>query len=179
MLLSFVFLQYRSSKPHIAELVKLPNTNYYRNIRRFPNGEVNDNYLIVRLDDQLYFANSDYFKETLYRLLEKRITPPSYIIIQSANMHNIDSTGLYILEDIFIDLKEKNIEILFTDLIGPVRDILTRVGFMQKTGNDHQFMNIQDALTYIDSSNKDVNKSQKHSLQYNERKFSFFRKFFK
>lgn len=176
-LLSFVFLQYRSSKPHIAELVKIPNTNYYRNINRFPEGEENEVYLIIRLDDQLYFANSDYFKEVVYRLLEKRKKSPKYIILHANNIHNIDSSGLYTLENLYWDLKNKDIEILFSGMIGPVRDILTRSGFMEIMTNDHQFMNIDDAIHYIKhSSAEKLNFSKNHVFQFNERKFNLRKK---
>ena len=35
-LLSFIFMLYYSSRPHVAELVNIPGTEYYRNYERFP-----------------------------------------------------------------------------------------------------------------------------------------------
>ena len=173
-ILSFVFLQYKSSKPHVAELIKIPNTNYYRNINRFPNGKVDDRYIVIRFDDQLFFGNSDFFKESVYRLLENRKTPPSYVIIHATNIHNIDSTALHMLEDLYEELALNNIEILFTAMIGPVRDVLKRSGFMNQIGNTHQFMNIQDAVKYLISNKLDEEKVSNHVMQYNERRFFFF-----
>jgi len=170
-LLSFVFLQYKSSKPHIAELVQIPETNYYRNINRFPNGIENKSYLILRFDDQLYFGNADYFKESIYRLLEKRKETPAYLIIHATNIHNIDSSGLHTLEDLYKELDEKGIRILFSAMIGPVRDVLMRSGFMNEIGETNQFMSIVDAVNYINSSDVRNVVSQNHVLQYNERRF--------
>ena len=175
-LLSFVFLQYKSSKPHIAELVKIPNTNYYRNLNRFPNGIENKDYLILRFDDQLYFGNASYFKETVYRLLEKREELPAYLIIHATNIHNVDSTGLHTLEDLCKELHEKGIEILFSAMIGPVRDVLMRSGFTNQIGKTNQFMSILDAIAYINSSERKQTNSQNHVLQYNERRFFITKK---
>ncbi|WP_010522636.1 SulP family inorganic anion transporter [Aquimarina agarivorans] len=171
-LLSFIFLQYRSAKPHIAELVKIPETNYYRNLNRFPNGISNPNYLIIRFDDQLYFGNADYFKESIYRLMEKRSVTPKYIILHATNIHAIDSSGLHTLEDLYRELTEKNIEVLFSGMIGPVRDILTRSGFIETLGAARQFMNINDTIQYIDESNDTVTNDKALTMQFNERKFS-------
>lgn len=175
-LLSFVFLQYKSSKPHIAELVQIPETNYYRNINRFPNGVENKDYLILRFDDQLYFGNADYFKESIYRLLEKRKTPPAYLVIHATNIHNIDSSGLHTLEDLYKELEKKGINILFTAMIGPVRDVLMRSGFMDEIKEENQFMSIVDAVNYINSSELKNTTSQNHVLQYNERRFLIIKK---
>lgn len=175
-LLSFIFLQYQSSKPHIAELVKIPETNYYRNLKRFPDGAESENYLILRFDDQLYFGNADYFKESIYRLLEKRKSPPSYLIIHASNIHNIDSSGLHMLEDLYRELSEKGVEILFTAMIGPVRDVLMRSGFMNQLGKAHQFMSISDAVSHINTKEIKTTQFQNHVMQYNERRFVFLKK---
>lgn len=175
-LLSFIFLQYKSSKPHIAELVKIPETNYYRNLKRFPNGFESKNYLILRFDDQLYFGNADYFKESIYGLLEKRQLLPSYLIIHAANIHNIDSSGLHILEDLYKELSDKGVEILFTAMIGPVRDVLMRSGFMSQLGKAHQFMSITDAVNYINTKEVKTTQFQNHVMQYNARRFVFLNK---
>ena len=175
-LLSFVFLQYKSSKPHIAELVKIPSTNYYRNINRFPNGAEDVRYIVLRFDDQLFFGNSDYFKESIYKLIEKRTVQPSYLIIHATNIHNIDSTGLHMIEDLYRELNEKQIEILFTAMIGPVRDVLMRSGFMSHIGNTRQFMSIMDAVSYINTAQLKSNQIENHVMQYNERRFSLIKK---
>jgi len=175
-LLSFVFQQYQSSKPHIAELVNIPNSNYYRNIKRFPEGIESKDYLILRFDDQLYFGNADYFKESMYYYLEKRSELPPFLILHATNIHTIDSTGLHILEDLYNELESKGVEILFTGMIGPVRDILTRSGFMKRLGASHQFMNITDAVNYINTNQSKRGANLSHVLQFNERRFVLIRK---
>lgn len=150
-LISFVFIQYYSSRPHIAELVNIPNTVYFRNIKRFPHATQDKDYLIIRFDNQLYFANSNFFKEQILEILSTRISNPKSLILHTANMHNIDTTGLQSLRDLQNHLVKQEINLLITASIGPVRDMMQRSGFMDELGKDHFFMNITDAITYCKS----------------------------
>ena len=68
-------------------------------------------------------------------------------------------------------MDEKGIRILFSAMIGPVRDVLMRSGFMNEIGETNQFMSIVDAVNYINSSDVKNIVSQNHVLQYNERRF--------
>lgn len=168
-ILSYIFLQYFSSRPHVAELVKIPNTSYYRNINRFPNAERSDKRLIMRFDDQLYFANTVYFKDSVAALLEKREEYPSFLILDMTNMHDIDSTGLHVLEDVHRFLKELGVQLMFSGTIGPVRDFLKRSGFTDMIGAHHYFMNIKDAVAYSEGRQFPQNSVQA-ALQYNQKR---------
>jgi len=163
--LSFIFVQYYSSRPHIAELVRIPGTEYFRNINRFPEAPQSQDYLIIRFDNQLYFGNTAYFKDAVFSALECRASPPRYLILNSTNMHDVDSTGLHVLQDIQSHLQRSNIQLLFTGVIGPVRDFLKRSGFTDDLGIEHYFMNMTDAINYTEKGiplpNKEV------ALQYN------------
>ncbi len=175
-LLSFAIFQYKSANPHVAELVKLPNTNYYRNINRFPEGEQVNDYSILRFDDQLYFGNASYFKEVIFAHIDKKEPKPKFIILHANNIHNIDSSGIYALEDIQEELTKKEITILFSGLIGPVRDILIRADFFSKDHASKQFMNISDAVNYANTQQDNNPETSSLITQHNDRRFISFRK---
>lgn len=170
-LLSFIFVQYYSSRPHIAELVNIPGTPYYRNINRFPNAIQSLDYLIIRFDNQLYFANSGYFKDTIQQYLEKRTPLPKFLILDNTNMHDIDSTGLHVLEDICQYLEGMEIQLLMVGTIGPVRDFLKRSGFTDKLGVDHYYLTISDAVGYAENrtEHQEVHKA---AVQFNKKRKS-------
>lgn len=177
-MLSFILLQYRSAKPHVAELVKIGGTSYYRNINRFTDGVQDQRFAIIRFDDQLYFGNAAYFKDSIYKILNKRKEKPAYLILHATNIHSIDSTGLFYLEGLNKELKESNIELLFTATIGPVRDILMRSGTKDAMLPSKQFMSIEDALEYIETRKKTDSNKDDLSLQFNKDK-SFLSRIFK
>ncbi len=171
-LLSFVFLQYYSARPHIAELVNIPETEYYRNINRFPDAVQSELYLIIRFDNQLYFGNSGYFKDAILGFVSKRDKVPKFLILDNTNMHDIDSTGLHVLEDIQQYLEGLNVQLLMVGTIGPVRDFMKRSGFTDKLGVDHYFLTITDAVDYADNK-KVVKESHSAAVQFNKKRRSF------
>lgn len=168
-ILSFIFLQYYSSRPHVAELVNIPDTVYYRNIERFPDAQQSDKYLIIRFDDQLYFGNASYFKDSILSHIQERSPKPEFLILDTTNVHDIDSTGLHILEDICLYLEELEIQLLVSGTIGPVRDFLKRSGFTDKLGMDHYFMTITDAVAFAEQKT-DYAKGKEVASQFNTRR---------
>lgn len=171
-LLSFVFLQYYSARPHIAELVNIPGTEYYRNINRFPDALQSPEYLIIRFDNQLYFGNSSYFKDTILEYISNRKPTPKFLILDNTNMHNMDSTGLHVLEDIHQYLDTLGMQLLMVGTIGPVRDFLKRSGFTDKLGIDHYYLTITDAVDYAENRTKHT-QMHEAAIQFNTKRRSF------
>lgn len=171
-LLSFVFLQYYSARPHIAELVNIPGTEYYRNINRFPDALQSPEYLIIRFDNQLYFGNSSYFKDTILEYISNRKPTPKFLILDNTNMHDMDSTGLHVLEDIHQYLDTLGMQLLMVGTIGPVRDFLKRSGFTDKLGIDHYYLTITDAVDYAENRTKHT-QMHEAAIQFNTKRRSF------
>ncbi|HMT13975.1 MAG TPA: SulP family inorganic anion transporter, partial [Aestuariivirga sp.] len=63
-LVSIAMLLYRASRPHMATVGLVPNTEHFRNVKRH---EVitSDKVLSVRVDESLFFANARYLEEQL------------------------------------------------------------------------------------------------------------------
>lgn len=143
--LSLLTVLYRSSKPHLAVLGKLPGTQFYRNIKRFQEAQQSDEILIIRFDDQLYFGNASYFKENIKRLVGEKGPRLRLLIMDASSMHDIDSTGMQALEDIYNYLKERKISLNLCGVIGPVRDMLFRVDLIESFGKENFFMYVHNA----------------------------------
>jgi len=146
--LSILMVLYRSSRPHLAVLGKLPQTRSYRNVNRFENAEQPDDVLVVRFDDQLYFGNADFFKDSIKGLAKEKGAPLQLIVIDCSSIHEIDSTGLHALEQLLSHFREMKIDVYFARFIGPVRDKILKTGLMEKIGMENQFLQVQDAVDY-------------------------------
>lgn len=144
--LSLVMVVYRSTRPHVAVLGRLPGTNTYRNIKRFPQIIQHDDLLIIRFDSQLYFANVEYFKEILQRLEEEKEAPLKSVIIDAASMSSIDASGIHALKEVIDDYKKRGITLYLTGVIGPVRDLLKRADITHDLGEEHFFLDISEAV---------------------------------
>ncbi|OHX64977.1 SulP family inorganic anion transporter [Flammeovirga pacifica] len=155
MILSLLLLVKRTAKPHIAVLAKLKGSTEYRNTKRFDDVEERQDILIIRQDAQLYFANSNYFSEKVKNEVKKK-TDIKVLVLHFGSVSNIDSTALSVLEDLVYDLKQEGIRTYFTDVIGPVRDFLTRVGLMHRLGKDHFFLDVQSAIDFYDQKGNQI-----------------------
>ncbi len=156
-ILSLAMVIYRTTRPHYAVLGRIPNTSIYKNIDRFSDLEKREDLLIVRFDAQLYFANISFFKEMIDELATKQGKNLKAIIINAESINRVDSSALHLLEDLLREYRSRGIEMLFTNVIGPVRDAFSRSHLIEKIGKQNFFMNIADAVEYFDSkANKEV-----------------------
>lgn len=163
--LSLGMLIYRSTKPHIAILGKIPNTHFYRNIKRFEGLlEINPAILIVRFDAQLFFANVQYFKDQLEDFVNEKGTGLKLIIIDGESINTIDSSGIYMFNDVISKYHNQQIEIALTGMKGPVRDVLEKSGVMKKISYENCFMSIQQAVDAFE----DKEKNKELELKYFE-----------
>ena len=152
--LSLGLVIHRSVYPHLAELGKLSDTNYYRNLSRFPEATERKDALIFRFDSELYFANINYFKVRLEQMIARKGDDLKVIILNAQSIYALDSSAVKGLEEIVEGCKNQGIEFYMTEVIGPVRDMLRKTGLFDKIGEDHFRMRIQDALDYFDTHEK-------------------------
>lgn len=162
--LSIGLLIHRSVYPHLAELGKLPDTNYYRNLSRFPEAIERKDALVFRFDSELYFANINYFKERLEQMIERKGPDLKVIVLNAQSIYSIDSSAVRGLEEIVNDCQSKGIAFYMTEVIGPVRDKLRLTGLLDKIGEGHFKMRCQDAL---DSFDKNEKSSHSYAIQTN------------
>jgi SulP family sulfate permease len=148
--LSLAMVVFRTTRPHIAELGKVPGSHFYRNVERFENLDQRAELLIMRFDAQLYFANINFFKDNLHRLSQKKGDTLKLIIIDCEAMNNMDSSAVHAVEDLMDDYGSRGIEVVFSGVKGPIRDALEKGHLTGKIGEDHFFMSIQEAVDCYD-----------------------------
>ncbi len=149
-ILSIILVIHRSAYPHIARLGKLPDTNYYRNLDRFKEAIDREDALVFRFDAQLYFANVQYFKDNLERMMLAKGEGLRVIVINAQSINDLDSSAVKVLAEIIEYCKKTGIAFYLTEVIGPVRDVLKRTSLLDKIGYDHIHMRVGDALEHFD-----------------------------
>ncbi len=165
--ISILVAMYRSSRPHIPVLGRLPGTTAYRNIERFKDIIQLDSILIIRFDNQLYFANILYFKEKVKELINKRENKPKVLLLDASSIHDMDSSGLHTLEEIHDFLEQHKIIFGLSGAIGPIRDLLSKSGLMDLIGKENQFVNIHSAVQYYHAENEDQQQWVEGAIQNN------------
>lgn len=164
--LSLGYIIYQTTRPHVAVLGKIPNTTHYKNVDRFKHLEQRDDILVIRFDARLYFANSNFFKNTIEEKMAKKGKSLKYLVIDADSMNGIDSSGLHALEEIIDDSTDMGVQIFFTGVKGPMRDMFHKAGITEKIGKENFFFQIHHAVENIDNLAK--NEYLDYTLQTND-----------
>ena len=168
-LLSLLLMVYRTSKPHFAVLSKIKDSDYYKNITRFGDEVIlRDDLLIVRFDSQLYFANSDYFKNQLYKYMDDKGDNLKGVILNAEAINYIDSTATRMLTKVIKKIRQDGIQFYIAGAIGPTRDIIFRSGISKVLPKEFLFVKIKEAVAYFDDPENASVIHEKVAYQRNE-----------
>jgi SulP family sulfate permease len=159
MVLSLLAVIYKASRPHIAVLAKVPGTNHYRNIERFSNLEKREDLIIIRIDGPIYFANVDFIKKKIEKILDVKKNTVKSIILNMESVTSLDSSGAHELEEWINTWKTAGIQTSISGTRGPIRDILHTWGIIHHLGDQHVFTDDATAVDFFD------NKIQPESIQ--------------
>ena len=151
-ILSLIMVIFRTTRPHIARLGRIPDTPHFRNLDRFPELEDRSDVLILRFDAQLYFANTNYFKESIHQLVDEKGDTLQALILNAESINYLDSSAGHALEELVSELRSKNVTLLMAGVKGPVRDALAKAGLTTKIGEKRFFLDIVEAIEYVDAN---------------------------
>ncbi len=144
--LSILNVLYRSSKPNIVILGNIPGTTYYRNINRFEEAKQIEGKLIIRFENQIYFGNATYFKESIRKLVKEHPDEIKEFLLDAKSIHYIDSSGLKALNEINTYLENRGTHFTICGAVGVVRDQLENSGFLEMIGEDRHFIYLHHAI---------------------------------
>jgi len=153
--LSLIVLIFRTSRPYVAELGKVPNSNFYRNKNRFEEVIIESDILIFRFDAQLFYANSSFFRAKLAEMVHKKGTALKLIVLDAESVNRVDSTGVEMLKERIKYYQKKDITFFFVGVKGPVRDDLFRSGILSIIEINHFFMRVNDAVKFYKTGDRE------------------------
>ncbi|MFD2203056.1 SulP family inorganic anion transporter [Shivajiella indica] len=171
MVLSLLVVIYRASRPHMAQLGRVPGTNIFRNVKRFKNLIESDDLLIIRVDGPIYFANVEFIKDKVDKWLSNKPKKVRMIVFNMESVTNIDSTGAHELNEWITSWRKSGIDVCMSSIKGPVRDVLNRWGILENVGNDHVFLDDNSAVSAFENEiNLDLlEKYSPYALQTNQK----------
>lgn len=161
--LSLVVLIFRTSRPYVTELGKVPNSDFYRNKNRFKEVIIHDEILVFRFDAQLFYANSSYFRDKLDEMTEEKGKALKLIVLDAESINRVDSTGIEMLKERIRYYNKRGIQFYFAGVKGPVRDAFFRGGLLDVASLDHFFMRANGAVNFYKTGD---NQNQKKYAQY-------------
>ena len=152
--LSLIILIFRTSRPHVAELGKVPDSNFYKNKQRFEEVVIEEDILVFRFDAQLFYANASYFRDRLDFLMDKKGSALKLIVLDAESINRVDSTGLEMLIECIRFCQKKGILFYLSGVKGPVRDNLFKTGILEIIDLEHFFMRSNEAVIFYKTGDR-------------------------
>jgi SulP family sulfate permease len=127
-LVSILVHLYKSSRPHVAIVGEVPGTEHFRNEQRHQ-VVTHPHILSLRVDESLYFANTRFLEDLVYKEVSER-PALKHIILMCSAVNEIDLSALESLEAINSRLGDLGIKLHMSEVKGPVMDALRRSHFL-------------------------------------------------
>ncbi|CAD6555201.1 SulP family inorganic anion transporter [Paraburkholderia sabiae] len=142
-LMAFVW---RAWRPYDAVLGRVSGRKGYHDITRHPEARTIPGLVLYRWDAPLFFANADIFRDHVQHAIETAATPARWVVVAAEPITDVDVTASDILRDFHASLRERQIELCFAEMKGPVKDILRRYGLFDVMGEERFFPTIGVAV---------------------------------
>ncbi|MEH6404760.1 MAG: sulfate permease [Sneathiella sp.] len=143
-LISLVLHFWRSSRPHIAIVGQVDDTEHFRNIKRHE-VKTYPHLLALRIDENLFFANATFLENYVLGKLADDTQITDVLLICSA-INSIDGSALHSLEMMQMELAASKVELHLAEVKGPVMDRLKETHFFKNQQNSHVFLSTHDAF---------------------------------
>mgnify|MGYP001026943487 CR=1 FL=1 len=146
-LLSVLLYVWRTGHPNIAVVGRLPHSTEFRSIARHK-VETWPDILLVRVDENLYFANVGHVQDMITREFQKRPGIKHLVLVMSG-VGFVDSSALYSLQMAAENLRASGVTIHLADVKGPVMDRLRRTKIFEQLAPGQVFPTPQVAVTAL------------------------------
>lgn len=132
--LSIAFFVRTSSRPHVAIVGRIPNTEHFRSARRY-DVETFSHVAAIRIDENVYFANANQVENKLLKIVQRRPGTKHLLLVMSA-VNMIDVSGLELFYRINQNLEAMGIKLHLSEVKGPVMEQFEATDFiMRLTGS--------------------------------------------
>lgn len=121
---------YKSSRPHVAIVGEVPGTEHFRNVLRHQ-VITHPHILSLRVDESLYFANTRYLEDLIYKEVSER-PALRHVVLMCSAVNEIDLSALESLEAINSRLGDLGVKLHLSEVKGPVMDALKRSHFLHE-----------------------------------------------
>ncbi|MDH0032071.1 MULTISPECIES: sulfate permease [unclassified Acinetobacter] len=121
-ILTFILLLWRISRPHIAVIGLVEGTQHFRNVSRY-DVLTAETIASFRIDENLNFLNAHMLKG--YIITELSHNPQiQHVVINCSSISNIDLSAVEMLEDLNGELLQLGIQLHLSEVKSPVMDRL-------------------------------------------------------
>ncbi len=153
LLASLLFVVYRSSRPHISSLGRVPGASgAYTDMTRHPENTPVPGVLILRIDGPIYYANALTVRDRVKTMIEAAESPPRAVIFDASAQDQIDLTSTNMFKSLIKELCAKGIAVYLADVHTPVRQFSRRAGLLEVIREDQVFPTVDLAVRFVETT---------------------------
>jgi len=143
--LSIALYLWRTSRPHIAVVGRVGKTQHFRNVLRHK-VETQEHILAVRVDENLYFANTAFLEDALLADISDRPDVEQLVLIMSA-VNFVDASALETLLTLSERLRDGGVTLHLAEVKGPVVDRMDRVNSSDNIAPGRIYLSTHEAIS--------------------------------
>ncbi|KAJ7935301.1 sulfate anion transporter [Mycena leptocephala] len=159
---SLLLVVHRSSKTRMTILGRIPGTERWKPINENPEAEENvPGALIVRIRENLDFANTAQLKERLRRLElygtgkshpseEPRRQQATVLVFHMADVETCDASAVEMFRELCEEYKSRHVRLFVTHLQPRPLAMFSKAGIFELLGDEAFQLNVADAMTRIE-----------------------------
>ncbi|EJD08166.1 sulfate anion transporter [Fomitiporia mediterranea MF3/22] len=159
---SLLLVVHKSSKPRLTILGRIPGTTRWKPVNEYPEAEEDvPGALIIRLRDNLDFANTAQLKERLRRLElyghdpshpsdTPRREQASVIVFHLADLETCDASAAQIFYELLENYKSRSVEIFIAHLRPSLLLTFERAGIVALLGEEAFFQDVAAAMVRVE-----------------------------
>ncbi|WP_370390137.1 SulP family inorganic anion transporter [uncultured Winogradskyella sp.] len=111
---------------------------------------------IKHINGPLFFGSTSDFQALSVQIPDTA----SVVIMRLGRMQYMDQSGLYAMEDMLLNLKKRNVKVIFVNLLKQPRYMMERIKIIPNLlGEDHIFKTFEKAILWINANVEDKYKS--------------------
>jgi SulP family sulfate permease len=151
LLASLAFVVYRSSRPHISSLGRVPGVaGAYSDLARHPENSAVPGVLIVRLDAPMYYANALTARDAVKAMIRGAASPPRAVVFDAEGQDDLDLTSATMLKGLVDELQASGIAVYFADVHAPVLERARETGLLGAASGDRVFPTVDLAVRALE-----------------------------
>jgi SulP family sulfate permease len=147
MILALVMFLFRTMKPRIV-LLGLDENGELQNAERYSLPQFHPQVVAIRFDGQLYFANVNYFEESILYLISSD-ADIKYVLVDARGINGLDASGVAMLRELVKRLSGNGISLVFYNIKLPVLEVMQRTGLQKDIQEKNIFPSERNALKDI------------------------------
>ncbi len=119
---------------------------------------------MIRLDSSLHFLNNDYFQQFVSHAVESHPNTNNVLLVADG-VNSIDSSGEWVLKQVFDNLKESGFEVYISGLKKNALETIQRTGLTNSISEEKIFRNTEKAIETITGYHHEVKEYKNYEDQ--------------